>query len=77
MLIDIVECGEDEYQCRTGDCIPNSYLCDDILNDCEENEDESEEVCGDNGNKLKPRVKRPVCKDILFCFSFYRVTMSS
>lgn len=42
-------CNDDEYQCNSGDCIPNSYLCDDILNDCSENEDESPDLCGNEG----------------------------
>ena len=40
------DCKEDEYKCSSGTCIPERYLCDNFPNDCENNEDESMEMCG-------------------------------
>ena len=39
-------CAQDEFMCSSGDCIPESYLCDGITDDCNDNEDESKEKCG-------------------------------
>ena len=40
------DCKEDEFKCSSGTCIPERFLCDDITNDCENNEDENVEICG-------------------------------
>jgi hypothetical protein len=36
----LIECGLSEFQCGNGNCIPESYICDDD-NDCLDNTDES------------------------------------
>ena len=38
-------CRFDEFECDDGQCIPIGYLCDNI-HDCSESEDENEANCG-------------------------------
>ena len=45
-------CSVREYRCsRDGSCIPKSYLCDGIPDDCPGNEDELEVNCDDHDNE--------------------------
>lgn len=40
------------FQCSSGDCIPESYNCDGITEDCPDNEDENKEQCGIEGKGI-------------------------
>ena len=46
VYLSCIDCLEDEYQCNSGECIPESFTCDGITFDCDENEDESDSLCG-------------------------------
>lgn len=46
------DCKESEFQCNSGKCIPKTYLCNGIENDCEQNEDENTDNCESNGKTL-------------------------
>ena len=41
-----VTCAEDEFTCANGDCIPNTYTCDNV-DDCDDQSDE--EGCSGTG----------------------------
>ena len=39
-FLNISECAEDEYRCRTNVCIPSAYRCD-YISDCDDGSDET------------------------------------
>ena len=40
-LVNPTDCSEDEYRCRSNECVPANYTCD-YLPDCSDNSDETE-----------------------------------
>ena len=53
---------EDEFQCpSSGECIPESWTCDGITDDCDGNEDENKETCGVEGTVTIVTVRNIPC----------------
>jgi len=44
-----VGCGADEFQCGSGECIPQSQVCDHLSQDCADGSDESAAACSGSG----------------------------
>ena len=46
-LCGAMECSEAEFECDDGTCIPKSWVCDGVWDDCAEAEDEDPSACED------------------------------
>ncbi len=68
-------CESDQYECRSGECIPEAYYCDDN-NDCADNSDE--EFCPLNRHNCElfstnNYVNTYLCHNVKIICMFYRV----
>lgn len=50
-----VACSNDEFECKSGECVPVRFLCDSFA-DCTDGSDESPEKCNVSVTSTTPKI---------------------